>query len=227
VIASVHIADLRPAAALGALRAAPKSAKVPGLCHADVGSAAPLSAKLLPAAQPGRIVLLAFWDDDESLDLFGATDPLAVRLADGWHTRLAPLRVHGAWPGVPDDLPTGRSVDHEGPAVVVTLGRLRISQAPRFFRTSAKAEGAAVVAPGFVWGTGFARPPFVATCSVWESSAALATYAYGRREPAHADAIHAGEEKDFHKRSAFIRFRPYATGGHLDGRNPFAGLPTD
>lgn len=225
VIASVHVADLGLAAGLRVLRAAPKPSAVPGLRHAEVGTAAPLSAKLLGAAQPGRVALLAFWDDDDAVDHFEATHPLAERLAGGWHSRLAPLRLHGAWPGVPDDLPTDRAVDAEGPAVVMTLGRLRLTQAPRFLRTSAKAEGAAIDAPGFLWGTGLARPPFMATCSVWASSAALATYAYGRREPAHADAIHADEGKAFHKRSAFIRFRPYATGGSLGDRNPFAGLP--
>jgi hypothetical protein len=70
------------------------------------------------------------------------------------------------------------------------------------------------------WATALARPPFVATCSLWQDTRALATYAYGRREPAHSDAIEAGRTKPFHKESAFIRFRPYGSGGNLTGRNP-------
>jgi hypothetical protein len=73
-----------------------------------------------------------------------------------------------------------------------------------------------------VWGTGLARPPFVATCSLWSSGEALTTYAYDHREPAHADAIAADRARPFHKRSAFVRFRPYASEGRLDGRNPLA-----
>ena len=65
-----------------------------------------------------------------------------------------------------------------------------------------------------------ARPPFVATCSLWESSRALMTYAYGRGEPAHAHAIDAHEAKPFHHQSAFIRFRPYDSRGSLGGKNP-------
>jgi len=224
VIASVHIADVGPAAALRILARPPRPASVTGLRHANVAVAAPLSSSVTAKPQPGRIALLGFWDDDDAIDRFEADDPVAERLAGGWHSRLEPLRMHGSWPGVPTDLPTGRSVDHEGPAVVLTLGRLRISQAPRFLRTSAKAEGAAVEAPGMLWGTGLARPPFVATCSLWESSAALSTYAYGRRDPSHPDAIHAGDEKDFHKQSGFIRFRPYRSAGSLGGRNPLAPL---
>jgi hypothetical protein len=132
--------------------------------------------------------------------------------------------MYGAWPGVPSDLPADRSVEHEGPVVVLTLGWLRVSQLPRFLRASAKAEGSALEAKGFQWGSGLARPPFVATCSVWESGTAAATYAYGRRNPGHPDAIASGEAKAFHKRQAFIRFDPYVSGGSLDGRNPFAGI---
>jgi hypothetical protein len=42
----------------------------------------------------------------------------------------------------------------------------------------------------------------------------------GHHEPAHSDAIAAGEAKAFHHEQAFIRFRPYAARGHLDERNP-------
>ena len=99
---------------------------------------------------------------------------------------------------------------------------MRASQAPRFFRASAKAEGRAAVAPGLVWGTGLGRPPFVCTFSMWESTRALMTYAYGHAEPEHSQAIAAGETKAFHHQSAFIRFRPYAAKGHLDGANALA-----
>lgn len=220
MIASVHIADVGAGAALSILRRAPRPSSVPGLRHANVALAAPLSKSVLASPQPGRVALIACWDDDASLDRFLASDPLAARLADGWQARLEPLRMHGSWPGMPDDIPKARSVDHDGPAVVLTLGRLRVTQALRFLRTSARAEGAAVGAPGFTWGTGLARPPFVATCSLWESSSALSTYAYGRHDPAHPDAIHAGDTKPFHKQSAFIRFRPYQSHGGLEGRNP-------
>jgi hypothetical protein len=118
-------------------------------------------------------------------------------------------------------VPAGRHVEYDGPVGVVTLGRLRASQAVRFFRATGKAEAAVVEAPGLVWATGIARvPKIVATCSLWESTRAAATYAYGHREPAHSDAIASGEATPFHHQQAFIRFRPYAAHGALSGRNP-------
>jgi len=209
-VASVHIADLG-LPALGVRRPS-----LPGLRQADVGIAAPLGPSLLPSPMPGRVAVVAFWDDDAAIDRFLASSPLAT----GWHVRLEPVRAFGSWPGLDEDVERSRTTDHDGASVVLTLGRLRPTQAVRFLRTSARAEGAAVTSPGFVWGTGIGRPPFVATCSLWESTKALATYAYGHSRPEHPDAIAADAAKPFHRRSAFVRFRPYAMAGSLGGRNP-------
>jgi hypothetical protein len=216
----VHIADISRRAALGVLRKAPTSATVPGLRHANTALAAPLSRSLRPSPQLGRAGLIAFWDDEASLDHFLAEYPTAQALADGWRVRLEPLRIHGSWPGVPDDLPRARTVEHDGPAAVLTLGRVKLNRILPFFRTSAKAEGAVVDAPGMRWATGLAKPPFVATCSLWESDDALRAYAYGTEPPEHSNAIATDRAKGFHHQSAFIRFRPYRSEGKLDGRNP-------
>jgi len=223
VIASVHVADVGARRAPEVLFKAPKPKAVAGLRHANAGLTAPLSRRVLPSPSFGRVGLVAFWDDGEALDRFLADHPVAERLAGGWHVRLEPLRAFGSWPGLSDGIPTARVVDHDGPAAVLTLGRLRLTQAVRFFRTSAKAEGEVVDAPGLTWATGLARPPFVSTCSLWESSDALSAYAYEHRDQAHPAAIAADRAKPFHRQSAFIRFRPYQSEGHLDGKNPLAG----
>jgi hypothetical protein len=55
---------------------------------------------------------------------------------------------------------------------------------------------------------------------LWESTRALSTYAYGAGDRRHPDAIDVDAAKPFHHRSAFVRFRPYATRGSLGGKNP-------
>lgn len=222
MIATVHVADVGIAGALRFLRRTPAPGSIPGLRHADIALAATLGGSMLPSPDLRRVALVASWDDDDDVDRFLSDSPVAAALAGGWHARLAPLRLWGSWPGVPDDLPRSRHVEHEGPAAVLTLGRLRLTQAPRFLRTSARAEARVVEAPGMIWGTGMARPPFVATCSLWSSTEALTTYAYGHEHPAHSAAVAADRARAFHHRSAFVRFRPYASEGRLDGRNPLA-----
>jgi len=221
MIASVHLADVGVASALAITRKAPPAGSIAGLCHSDVALAAPLSGSILPSPQLGRVGLIAFWEGDDPLDGFLGDHPLAAKLSSGWHVRLAPLRAYGTWPGLPLDTPTRRDVDYDGPVAALTLGRPRASQLIRFLRTSAKAEASVVVAPGLTWATGLARPPsLVATCSLWDSTRALSTFAYGHRDPAHPDAIATGEAKPFHHQQAFIRFRPYNSQGQLQGRNP-------
>lgn len=219
VVASAHVADVGPVAALRALARIPRPGSVPGLRHAEVAAAASLSPSPLPKPTPGRVALVAFWDDDCALDAFLHDHPLAAALSGGWHARLEPLRAFGTWPGLPE-LPADRATPYSGPAVVLTLGRLRMTQAVRFVRASAKAEGSAVDAPGMAWGTALARPPLVATLSLWDSVRALSEYAYGRQDPSHVEALAADRARPFHRASAFVRFRPYEISGQLGGRNP-------
>lgn len=220
MIASVNIADVSVGASLAVLRKKPKPGSFPGLRHADVAIAAPLGGSILPAPQVRRIAMVGIWDDDASIDRFLDEHPHAQALAGGWRVRLEPLRAWGTWPGLPDEVPRGRNVDDDGPAAVLTMGRVKVTRAVPFLRTSNRAENAVLTAPGLTWATGLARPPFVSTCSLWESSKALSVYAYGRQDPAHAHAIEADQAKPFHHQETFIRFRPYDSHGGLDGKNP-------
>jgi hypothetical protein len=228
MIASVHLADVGVATTLPLSRKPPRPRSIPGLRRAETAIAAPLGASdFLPKPQFGRAGLIAFWDDDASLDRFLGEHPLAAKFASGWSVRLAPLRAFGSWPGLPVDLTSERRVDHEGPVAAITMGRLRTSQAVRFLRASLKAEAAVLEAPGCIFATGLARPPsFVSTFSLWESTRAAATYAYGTKQPAHPDAIAQGAAKPFHHQQAFIRFHPYGARGKLEGKNPLDAVFT-
>src|SRR5438309_11714444 len=99
--ASVHVADVGVRSALTLTRKSPAPGSIAGLRNAEVAIAAPLGGSVLPRPQLGRAALIGFWDDDEALDRFLAEHPLAARFASGWHVRLAPLRAHGTWPGLP------------------------------------------------------------------------------------------------------------------------------
>jgi hypothetical protein len=222
MIASVHLADIGARSSLARLPSTRRLARVSGLRWCTVAWSARLSGDLRPRPDPRRLGLVAFWEDEDALDQFVATDPLVSDLAGGWSVRLDPLRASGSWPGLPGDLPASRSVPHDGPVAALTLGRLRISQGWRFLRASARAEAEVLDAPGLLWATGFGRPPIVATFSLWNDSRSLSTYAYGRADPAHLDAVAEGERKPFHRQSAFVRFRPYASKGALAAPNPLA-----
>ena len=224
MIASVHIADVGPLAALGVLRARPRPRSVEGLRYAEVASAAPLSARLLPIPSPGRVALIAAWEDDLTLDRFLAGHELAAPFAAGWHVRLQPTRIVGRWSELPELALPEQAMDEEEPAAVLTLGRLRLRNALRFLRASAAAEELALREPALLAASGLARPPrLVATFSLWRTTRAMQRYARGASEPPHAAVVRAHAAKPFHHESAFVRFRPYGASGSWDGREPLAG----
>lgn len=218
----MHIAEVRAGAGARLLARPPRARRVPGLLYAEALTAAPLGAPLLPPRELRHVGLLAAWEDDAALDAFLAADPAAARLAGGWRVRLEPLRVAGAWAGMPELPARALPVDDAEPVAVLTLGRLRLRRTGAFRRSAAPAEAAALASPALVAGTGLARPPrLVATFSLWRSAAAMRSYAHGRGEP-HVAAMAAHRARPFHREAAFVRFRPYAARGTWGGREPLA-----
>jgi len=223
MVVSVQLADVGTRAAPKVFRHKPRPADVPGLRYAETVGAAPLGAGLLPTPRPGRMGLIAAWEDDAAFEAFAAEHPLARRLSSGWQVRLQPLHVYGSWPEMPG-LPSGEvEVGEEEPVAVLTIGRLRLRRVWPFLKASAAAEGEAVDNPAMLASTGLARPPrLVSTFSIWRNVGEMREYARGHRDGAHPAATRAHRQNSFHHESAFIRFRPYASQGEWDGRDPLA-----
>jgi hypothetical protein len=220
VIFSIDIAAIGPRRGLRLLASPPRPQEVAGLRYAETVFTAPLGGSL-PAPSFRTIGLLAAWDDEEALERF-TSNPVARLLAGGWQARMEPLRVFGAWPGL-DGLPERPlPVDDDEPVAVLTLGRLLPWRIRPFLRASGPAEADVLEEPGLLASTGFGRlPNLVSTFSLWRSAAAMRDYAY-RQGGSHRAAVASDRERAFHRHSAFIRFRPYASRGEWGGRDPLA-----
>jgi hypothetical protein len=218
MILSVHLADVGLAQALQIRRTRPRPGTIEGLGYAELTTLAPLGPRLLPTPTPGRVGLIAAWERETALDAFLERHPLAERLASGWRVRLQPTRIFGVWPELPGIVPSELPMDDDEPVAALTLGRLRLTELPRFLRASARAEELALSDPALLWSTGLGRPPrLVATFSLWRNTAALRGYVEGRSGAAHRQAVREHAERPFHRHSAFIRFRPYAAEGQWEG----------
>lgn len=217
-VVSVHIADVGLPRSLGLIRH-PRSGSIRGLLHANAGIAAKFGTT--PARlSPGRVGLIAFWQDEGALAQFEATHRLAADLGDGLVVHARPLRIYGAWPGIGDDVPKQRNVEHDGPVLVLTLAKTKFSRGIPFFRASQPAEKAVVKAPGNVFSSAVLRPPFVSSVSLWESAGAAMDYAFSGHQAGHPEAIAAARVKPFHHQQAFIRLAIDEIHGSLAGRNP-------
>ncbi len=222
MIVSVHIADLGAREAAEVLLRQPKPHRVPGLTYAETLTTAPLGEPLLPPRRLGPVGMIAAWESDAAFEEFSRRHVVGRRLADGWRVRLQPLRVSGAWVGMPGLPARALPVDDSEPVGILTLGQLRLLRTGAFRRSAGPAEAAALASPALLAGIGLARPPrLVATFTLWRSAAAMREFAYDR-ETAHLAAIEADRARPFHHESAFVRFRPYASCGSWNGRDPLA-----
>src|SRR5438309_1921487 len=107
-IASVHIADV---GVMRAVRMMRRPRRVAGLISANTAFANPLRDRdgSAPKPMPGRVALVAFWEDDEALTAFVADHPYAAGFAEGWWCRLRPVRAHGTWPGLDPEIDRSRA----------------------------------------------------------------------------------------------------------------------
>lgn len=77
MILTVHIADLGVRSALRVLRRHPEPSTVSGLRYAVMTTAGPLRTGRAIVPQPGRVGLIAVWDDDTKFDQFQESSPWA------------------------------------------------------------------------------------------------------------------------------------------------------
>lgn len=223
MIVSVHLADIGWLRAPRLLLRGLDVSTVPGMTYAEPVFTAPLGTRV-PRPHPGRIGLIAAWENDAALDRFLSGNPFAEHIKEGWHTRLEPLRCFGSWAGMPALPKKGLPVADDEPVVVLTLGRLRILRTRPFLKAGAPAERDAVANPAVLAVTGLARlarPRLVSTFSIWRTAAAMREYAFDK-SGTHQAAVKADRAHPFHHESAFVRFRPYASEGKWDGRDPLA-----
>jgi len=224
MIVSVHLADVGRLQAQRLVLQGLSSSRVPGMRYGEVVFAADLGRRI-PRPHSGRLGLIAAWEDDIALDRFLADGHrLAEPLAGGWHTRLEPLHCFGSWAGMEGIAAASRPAGDEEPVAALTLGRLRISRTRDFLKAARPTERDAVANPDVVAVTGFGRftpPRLVSTFTIWRSLAAMREYAFGKGG-SHQAAVKVDRAHPFHRESAFIRFRPYASEGAWDGRDPIA-----
>lgn len=83
MIVSVHLLEVGWSRVPALLRRRTDLADVPGLTYAEQVLSTPLRKGPVPRPGPGRIGLIAAWDNDKALDGFLSDHPLADRLSGG------------------------------------------------------------------------------------------------------------------------------------------------
>lgn len=219
MIISLHLADVGLRNAVSALRRPPQADPSRGLRWSTAAAVLSLG-HVPPRPLTGRIGFIAAWSDDSALDTFLTDHPWRENLAGGYEVRLQPMRSFGSWAAVPE-LQIGheeRSPDE--PVAALTLGRLRASQAARFFRASALAERPLLTHPARLLSVGLARPPLLSTFSLWSTVAGMQDYA-DHDAGGHAQASARHRDKPLHHESC-LAASALPLSRHLDRCRPLS-----
>ena len=193
-------------------------ARVPGLRFAKVlGSGHEGGFGLRPSAS--RQGLFALFDDRASASAFIDRSPVAE--AYRRHARefcqmeLLAYASRGSWSG--QTIVPCAAAPGEGPLAALTRASIRPSRAADFWRHAPPSQHALEDAPGCRLAVGLGEAPLLrqATFSLWDSTAAMESYA---RSGAHLQAIRAAYRDEYFSETMFVRFVPGRVEGVWKGR---------
>jgi hypothetical protein len=224
VIHSFHMAEIPARASAAALVRPPTRSSVSGLQHAETLAMMTFGTPILSPQrlQLRNFLMFAQWDDESALERFLAEESLGRRLASGWHVRMTYLRRFGSIAALGDLPAVAGDWDDEEPIVAVTVARLKVPEVPRFLRWGKPVELLIANHPAAVFSTGAHRPPrTISTFSIWRTVREMSEMVHGHSDVAHAEvhkvAMAEQRRKDFHRESAFMRFRPISEHGLWKG----------
>ena len=175
-------------------------------------------------ADPTTWGLFAVWESPEALVGFRQQSPyvhtwsgLAV---ERWEAELQPVRCKGTWSrrqpfGDLTELPDGYPASR---LAVLTRARVRPSQWRAFARAVPPVALAVNRTAGLQFAVGIGEAPvgLQATFSLWDSTAAMESFAYG--DHAHREVIRRTVTDSWYAEELFARFHVVSTSGTVNGR---------
>ena len=175
-------------------------------------------------ADPRRWALLAVWDDERSAAAFEGGDVVRrwQRIADEqWSARMRPLAARGRWSR---EEPFGKPWPQrwDGPVAAVTRARLVLRRAARFWSAVPPVSADLHESPGLRFALGIGEAPLglQGTFSVWDSAAALNSFAYDRAP--HAAVVTRTAQEGWYAEELFARLALLSAEGTVAGRDPLA-----
>lgn len=175
-------------------------------------------------------VTLAAWEKRKDFNQFYTTSWVASwwkKLAkEEWTILCEPLSSHGKWSGKEPFITTvnPKEVTYQGPVAVLTRATIRPQKVKSFWANVGKVAAIMETSKGYVTSLSMGEAPFYlqATLSIWESMDDVVNFAY--KSPEHAEVIRKTRTENWYSEELFARFRPIATFGTLNNKNPLTGL---
>ncbi len=136
---------------------------------------------------------------------------------------LEPIEGHGIWDGkkIFGELP--KQTNYEGIIAVLTRATIRLKRLRSFWEHVDGVASQIQTAPGFIISVGIGEVPLIkqATFSVWENKEVMKTFAYKMQQ--HTEVIRKTRDEHWYSEEMFVRFKPIASFGSLNGNDPLKG----
>lgn len=171
--------------------------------------------------------LLACWDSRENFDAFYNRSFVSswwkLLGTESWTMLCQPLQSHGNWDGKEPFGKPGAN-DTSGPVAVLTRATIRFNRLKNFWANVDTVANIMASAPGYINSFGVGEAPVYrqATFSVWESLEHVKAFAY--KSPEHAEVIKKTRSEGWYSEELFARFKPIASFGTINGKDPLKGL---
>ena len=230
--ASLHLARYSPRQAGQVLRVASRLRAAleatPGLSALGLCFTAKLDPLTGGVPSPTRFGLLCGWESSEARDEFlddaAPLRPFLDNARESWWLSLDALRVvRGEWRGWSPSTEGVARLGPDEPLAVMTYGRLRARYMPTFTWNNRRVVRELESNPGEVMRIGLGDHPMArCTFSLWRSQDDVMRFAYGPgiHDPIQRRSLAVPWGRDYF----FARFRPVASGGTWEGRDPLAEL---
>ena len=140
-----------------------------------------------------------------------------------WTLTLEPIEGHGTWDGKECFGHLPKQTQYDGVIGILTRATIRLNRLHRFWKHVAGVAKQISAAEGFITSVGIGELPWVkqATFSLWINKESMKSFAYKLQE--HAEVIRKTNQEKWYSEDMFIRFKPIASHGSINGINPLEG----
>ena len=171
--------------------------------------------------------LLSVWNNETDFNDFNQRSFISLwwkKFASETYTILCePLMSHGLWDGKE---PFGKphNTSYTGPIAVLTRATIRFNRLKNFWANVDKVAKLMSRSKGYITSFGIGEAPLYrqATFSIWESVEDVKAFAYQSEE--HREVIQKTRDENWYSEELFARFKPIASFGMLNGKDPIAHI---
>jgi len=171
--------------------------------------------------------LLAVWESQKDFDEFNESSFIVSwwnkLTIERWTILCSPLQSHGKWDG---EEPFGslNITTYTGPIAVLTRATIRLNRLKNFWANVDSVANLMANASGYITSFGIGEAPVYrqATFSIWRSIDDVKAFAYASRE--HAEVIKKTRDEKWYNEELFARFKPVASFGTINGKDPLNGI---